>query len=66
MKVHYFITVKGIKNGKELYQNIEQFGANLTDMGGECIVYGDCYLAQLSQIVYNCALYGNITADITH
>lgn len=66
MKVHYFITIKGKIESKKLYEIISQFGANITDIETECLVYGECYMAQVSQIVYHCALFGNISAEITH
>lgn len=66
MLVHIFIEIKGKIDSRKLYELIEQNGINLTDMGDSVLVYGDCYLAQALQVVYNCALYGNIKVELTH
>ena len=66
MLVHIFIEVKGKIDSRKLYALIEQDGINLTDLGDVVLVYGDCYAMQASQIVYNCALFGEVKATITH
>ena len=67
MKVHVFIEVKGTFDSKQLYELIEQYGMNLTDLGNDTVlVYGDCHLLQATQVVYHCSLFGNTKSDITH
>jgi len=66
MLVHIFIEISGKIDSRKLYELIEQDGINLTDMGDTVLVYGDCYALQASQIVYNCALFGEVKATITH
>ena len=66
MLVHIFIEISGKIDSRKLYELIQQDGINLTDMGDTVLVYGDCYALQASQIVYNCALYGNIKVELTH
>jgi len=67
MLVHIFIEINGKINSHELYENLINLGdVNVTDLGDQVLVYGDIYLAQASQVVYNCALYGNIEVAITH
>ena len=66
MLVHFFIEISGKINSLELYELIKQDGVNLTDLGDYTLVYGDAYIAQALQIVYNCALYGNIKVELTH
>ncbi len=66
MKVTYFIRIQGQINSRELYELLEPYGANVTDCGEYTLIYGEAYLAQTSQIVFNAALYGDISVTITH
>lgn len=66
MKVTIFVQVIGKINSKELFEIVEQFGMNVTDMGDKTLVYGECYLEQASRIVFHCSLFGNTMTEITH
>lgn len=66
MKVTVFVKIFGSINGRELFDLVGQFGMNVTDMDNETLVYGECYLEQASRVLYHCALFGNIMAEVTH
>lgn len=66
MRVTIFITINGRINSRELYELLEPYGVNVTDCGEQTLIYGEAYLAQASQIVFNAGLYGDITVTITH
>lgn len=65
-KVTVFVKVVGKIDGKQLFELVEQFGMNVTDLMEETLVYGECYLEQASRVLYHCALFGNIMAEVTH
>lgn len=67
MKCTFFIRILGKINSRELWEIIEHLGdINVTDCVEYTLVYGDAYLETVSRIVYHCALYGDIVAEITH
>lgn len=66
MKVTIFVRIIGQINSRELYEQIEHFGMNVTDCNEYTLVYGECYLETASRVVFHCALYGDIMAEITH
>ena len=67
MRVTIFIRIIGKINSNELWELIEHFGdINVTDCDNYTLVYGECYLETMSRIVYHCALYGDIVAEISH
>lgn len=66
MKVTVFVKIVGKIDGKQLFELVEQFGMNVTDLMEETLVYGECYMEQASRVLYHCALFGNIMAEVTH
>ena len=66
MMVHVYLEIKGDFDSRKLYENIKHYGVNLTDLNDVVLVYGDLCLAQVPNVIYNCALFGNVKADITH
>jgi len=66
MKVTVFVKIVGKIDGKQLFELVEQFGMNVTDLMDETLVYGECYMEQASRVLYHCALFGNIMAEVTH
>lgn len=66
MKVTVFVKIVGKIDGKQLFELVQQFGMNVTDLMDETLVYGECYLEQASRVLYHCALFGNIMAEVTH
>lgn len=66
MKVTVFVQIIGPINSRELWGLVEPFGMNLTDMGEKILVYGECYLETASRVIFHCALYGDVMAEITH
>ena len=67
MRVTFFIRIMGKIKSRELWETIEHLGAiNVTDCRDYTLVYGEAYLETMSRIVYHCALYGDIVAEVTH
>ena len=67
MKVTFFIRIIGKIKSRELWETIEHFGSiSVTDCVDYTLVYGECYLETMSRIVYHCALYGDMVAEVTH
>lgn len=67
MKVTFFIRIIGKIDSRSLWENIEHFGeVSVTDCEVYTLVYGECYLETMSRIVYHCALYGDIVAEVSH
>lgn len=66
MKVTVFVKIVGKIDGKQLFELVGQFGMNVTDLMEETLVYGECYAEQASRVLYHCALFGNIMAEVTH
>ena len=66
MKVTVFVKIVGKIDGKQLFELVEQFGMNVTDLMDETLVYGECYMEQASRVLYHCALFGDIMAEVTH
>lgn len=64
MKAHIFATVLA-RNGKELYNKLERFGLNLTDMGAEQLVYGDIELEDVGTVVQICSDHGDVKLELT-
>lgn len=67
MRVTFFIRIMGKIKSRELWEIINHLGdINVTDCVDYTLVYGECYLETTSRIVYHCALYGDVVAEITH
>ena len=67
MSVTFFIRIIGKIASRELWETINHFGnINVTDCNDYTLVYGDAYLDTMSRIIYHCALYGDIVAEVTH
>lgn len=66
MMVTIFVRILGKINSKELWGIIEHFGnISVTDCIDYTLVYGDVYLETASRVIYHCALYGDIMAEVT-
>ena len=67
MMVTIFVRILGKINSKELWELIEHFcNISVTDCIDYTLVYGDVYLETASRVIYHCALYGDIMAEVTH
>ena len=67
MMVTIFVRILGKINSKELGELIEHLGnISVTDCIDYTLVYGDVYLETASRVIYHCALYGDIMAEVTH
>ena len=65
-KVTVFVKVVGRIDGKQLFELVEQFGMNVTDLLEETLVYGECTPEEAGQVVYYSAIFGDIMAEITN
>lgn len=65
MKVSIFVQIIGKIDSKSLWEIVEPFGMNLTDMGEKSLVYGDCELEEAKEIVFFCSLYGDTMTEIS-
>ena len=66
MMVTIFVRILGKINSKELWELIEHFGnISVTDCIDYTLVYGDVYLETASRVIYHCAPYGDIMAEVT-
>lgn len=67
MKVTFFIRIIGKIASRELWRTIQYLGdINVTDCRDYTLVYGECHIETMSRVVYHCALYGDVMAEITH
>lgn len=66
MKVTYFIRIHGAINSQELYELIQHFGANVTDLNEYVLVYGEADLLTTTRVIYHATLYGDTSVTITH
>lgn len=66
MRVTIFIKIHGEINSRELYELLAPYGMNVTDCGEMTLIYGEAKQADIGQIVFKAALFGDISAEITH
>jgi hypothetical protein len=67
MRASIFIKINGEINSRELYELLEHLGnINVTDCGQQTLVYGEAEQANIGRIVLKAALFGDISAEITH
>lgn len=64
MMVTIFVRILGKINSKELIEHLGNI--SVTDCIDYTLVYGDVYLETASRVIYHCALYGDIMAEVTH
>lgn len=62
----YFCKIHGCINSKELYELIEHFGASVTDLGEETLVYGEADLLTATRVIFHAALFGDVSVELTH
>lgn len=65
MRVHLYIEIQGTIDSLMLWELIESYKLNLTDLGKVVLIYGDCSYINAGQIISKCALFGNLTVKIT-
>ena len=65
-KASMFIRISGQIDSRGLYECVKQMGMNVTDLGDMTLVYGDCSIDDVMELVCICWSYGDITAEINH
>ena len=60
MRFEYFIEIKGIINSRELYNKIQIYGANVTDLVFMTFVYGEANLDDFIEIAAACFEFSDI------
>lgn len=66
MRISLFVEIKGKIDSTALWQLIEEYKLNLTDVGSKTWVYGktDCITA--GTVISICALFGELRADLNY
>ena len=60
MRYEYIIEIKGKANSRDLYDKIERYDANVTDIIFMTLVYGEADLDDFISIILTCFKYGGI------
>lgn len=61
----FFINITGRINSAELWQHIEPFRVNLTDMDGYSLVYGEADPHTTMRIILICSNYGRLSIELS-
>ena len=64
MKVTLYIEIEGTIDSRELYNDIERYRVNVTDLRVKTLVYGEVQLGVAFRIIEQSAKYGSIMARI--
>ena len=64
MKVTLYIEIEGTIDSRELYNDIERYRVNVTDLHVKTLVYGEVQLEVAFRIIEQSAKYGSIMARI--
>lgn len=59
------IEIKGEVDSLMLWELIKSHKLNLLQADGKCWVYGEANYTVIGEVVSRCALFGNLTAEIT-
>lgn len=59
------IRIDGQINSLDLWQHIQDFKVNLTDLIEFTYVYGETNIDDAAQIIRICALYGNLSIELS-
>ena len=65
-KASIFIRISGQIDSRGLYECVKQMGMNVTDLADMTLVYGDCDVDDVMELVCICWSYGDVTAEISH
>lgn len=59
----FFITIEGEIQSRKLWELIECYHVNLTDLGDRTLVYGETNHSDFGEIISKCSCFGRITAS---
>lgn len=63
--VYVNVEIKGKIESKELYQDLQGYNLNVTDLGEMTYVYGQSSMYDSMFILDICRKYGDITSEVT-
>lgn len=64
MRVDIFIDIRERIDSRELWQELEATGVNVTDMGDHTLVYGTIPTGKITFILLTCLKFGEAIATI--
>ena len=66
MDIYLFVEIKGKIDSLMLWELIKDYKLNLLAADEKTWVYGDTSYMVAGKVISKCALFGNISADLTH
>lgn len=66
MKISLFVEIKGEIDTLMLWELIQNYKLNLTAVEGKTWIYGEASYKVAGEVVSKCALFGDLTAELTH
>lgn len=63
--MHLFIEINGNIDSRSLWQLIERYKVNLTDLEDKSLVYGDVSSYDALEIIACCSLYGKLKIELS-
>lgn len=63
--LHLIVEIQGEVDSLMLWDLIERYHLNLTEVDDKCWVYGDCNYTTAGKVITKCALFGNISVQLT-
>lgn len=63
--LHLWVEIQGEVDSIMLWDLIERYDLNLTEVDDRCWVYGDCNYTTAGKVITKCALFGNISVKLT-
>jgi len=62
--VHLFVEIRGPIDSRELWDELEPYGVNVTDMSDTVLVYADLPIIEAVTVVGICSKYGSTKSQI--
>lgn len=65
MKIDIFVDIRDRIESRELWEELENTGVNVTDLGTNTLVYGTIKMDKLNFILLTCLKFGDAITTIT-